>query len=278
MMADLGESIRDALVDFLSPLQEAGQNPGAMTEWLAKLGQTRAIAADPALLHIAEGAAALVEELSAFDAETLDSWAGISGVLDMGEKAAEIRAALRQFASDPARAQVAGALAEEVMALLLASYLRRRHGTFFRVAALLTLIEPRETSPTDPPLVQDGRTLRYARLLDRFKFGAVSDLVSHPGPALAEAYFPNDLAAASDAWSAAAALYPISRFWLMNSAWPGAPRIHRSSPHRHRHPPATSLRMRSPIVPIRAPATRRCRHLRRPFRTNITPRTSRPSA
>ncbi|HEX9359345.1 MAG TPA: hypothetical protein VF933_36730, partial [Streptosporangiaceae bacterium] len=208
MSSDFGKSIRNALVDFLSPLQEAAQDPRAMIDWLATLGQTEAIAADPALLQIAQHAATLVEQLSALDTSDLDSWTGIGEILDIGREASDIQSALRQFAADPGRAQVAGALAEEVMALLLASYLRRRHPSLFRVASLLTLIEPRESSPLDPPLIENDSTIRFPRLLDRFRFGSLNGLISHPGQALADIYLPHDMSAGADAWSAAALLYP----------------------------------------------------------------------
>jgi hypothetical protein len=63
MANDLGVSIRNALVDFLSPLQETASDPKALIDWLATLGQTETIAADPELLQIARHAATLIEKL-----------------------------------------------------------------------------------------------------------------------------------------------------------------------------------------------------------------------
>ena len=156
MANDLGISVRNALIDLLSPLQEAARDPKALIEWLATLGQTEAIAADPALLEIARHAQVLIEKLAAFDAQTLKSWTGLTSILESGREVSDIQRELRRFAEDPGRIQIAEGLAEEVMALLLASYLRRRHPTAFRVAALLTLIEAREHASLEPPLIENG--------------------------------------------------------------------------------------------------------------------------
>jgi hypothetical protein len=184
MANDLASSIQRALIDFLAPLQEATRDPKLLIDWLATLGQTETIATDPALLEIARHAQRVIDQLSAFDSQRLKSWTGLKSILENGSEVAAIQRELRQFAEDPGRIRIAQSLPKEVIALLLSTYLRRRHPTIFRIASLLTLIEAREISSLEPPLTEIGTTIRYARLLDSFKFGSVVDLLSQPGEPL----------------------------------------------------------------------------------------------
>ena len=221
MANNFATSIQGLLIDFLKPLEEAGSDPGKLTEWLATLGFGPGISSDPALTPIVQRAAALVAKVKALDAQTLQSWTGIASILSSGQDVATILQALRDFAADPARKDVTAGLAEELMSYLLASYLRRQHPTAFRVASLLTLIESRETAPVDPAIVTGGTTVRMARVLDRFKFGSVDDLITRPGATLEAFYFPNGLAAGADAWLSAERLFPNLGFLadLLGSSW-----------------------------------------------------------
>ena len=212
MANDLGSSIQKALIDFLSPLQEAASDPKALIDWLATLGQTPTVSADPALLQIARNASAVIKKLSAFDSTVLESWTGIDKLLESAGEISDIQRELRRFAEAPKRIQIADGLAEEVLSLMLAGYLRRRHPTSFRIACLLTLIEARENSSLDPPIIENEITIRYPRLLDRFNFAAVNGLINRPGVTLKKAYFANDLSAGADAWSAAERLFPNLSF------------------------------------------------------------------
>ncbi len=204
---DLNTAFRDALLDFLAPLDEAAQDPVALEAWLAQLGHTAAISGAPEVSGVFAHAGDLRAQLAAINPDTLESLSGLRSLLQSGREVSGFLQDLREFANDPARAQIAGTLGEDVMALLLASYLRRNHMTLFRVASILTLIEPSETSPAQPAVVQDGDTLRYPSFRDQFKFAAVSALISKPGETLHEFYFPNDLANGADAWLAATRLF-----------------------------------------------------------------------
>ena len=208
MPDDLGGAIRDELGQFLSPLQEAASDPEVLSDWLATLGQTERVSGDPALLEIARQAASLVQALSAIDLSSLQPWGAARKILESASEISDIWTRLREFSQDPQRIQATEGLAEDVMSLLLASYLRRRHPTFFRIAALLTIIQAQENSPLDPGIVDGGTTVRYPRAIDQFRFATISDLLSKPGETLQKGYFPNDLSAAADAWTAAAQLFP----------------------------------------------------------------------
>src|SRR5690349_20432217 len=163
MPNDLPTALRDLLVDFLAPLDEAARSPAALAGWLASLGHTDAVAADPALLRAAQHAQAVLAKLRALDASALDSADGLSSLLATGREVGAVVQEIRAVGADPARSAFAGGLAEEVTAYLLASWLRRRHPTAFRVAALLTLVDARESAAGDPPVVVNGVTVRHAR-------------------------------------------------------------------------------------------------------------------
>ncbi|MEO8629306.1 MAG: DUF6603 domain-containing protein, partial [Betaproteobacteria bacterium] len=208
MATDLTATIKALLIDFLAPLNEAASDPKVLADWLATLGYGAAIAGDPVLMPIVKLAPAVIAKLTALDAQSLQSWSGLASVLQCGRDVEAILKGLRDFAADPARNKIAAALPEEIMSFLLASYLRRRHATAFRVASLLTLIDARETAAMEAAIVEAGKTLRGARTLDRFKFAAINGLLTQPGATFKDFYFPNGMASGADAWLSAARLFP----------------------------------------------------------------------
>ncbi|MGH9886668.1 MAG: hypothetical protein ACREBE_14130, partial [bacterium] len=209
MANDLATSLQALLVDFLKPLDEVARDGSALAEWLASLGYTSAISRDPALLQIAQHGQAVLAKVQAFDAKTLESTDGLVSLLATAREVGTILQELRTFGADAARVQVASGLADEVMSFLLANHLRRNHPMLFRIASLLTLVDTKELTPADAPVVDaNGSALRYGRALDRFKFGAIDSLVHQPGATLKAAYLPNGLANGSDAWLAAQRLFP----------------------------------------------------------------------
>ena len=221
MAKDLATSLQNALVDFLSPLQQAARDPRALADWLAALGYTLAISGDPALITIIQHAAALHAKLSALNSESLKTWTGLASLLQMSKEIKDIMLELRVFAADPARALAAGELADEIMSLLLASYLRRKHVTAFRVVSLLRLVDSRETAALEPPLVENDAVLRYGRVTDRFRFSTVNDLITHPNQTLKDAYFPNAMVTGKDAWRSADLLFPSLSYLanVLGLAW-----------------------------------------------------------
>lgn len=202
------------LIDFLQPLQEAANDSQALIDWLATLGQVEAVSGSPALGTIIQNGAVIGQQLQALDPSTLDSWSGIRQILTLGRETSNILQQLRQFASDPSRAQVAEGLGEDILSLLLASYLRRKQPIAFRVASLLTLIQAREYAVPDAGVVVSGVTLRYPRVVDQFRFDVIGNLLSKPGQTLSAAYFPNDLATGIDAYNGAQQFFNALSFLM----------------------------------------------------------------
>jgi len=207
MGSDFLSTFRDALLDFLSPLAEVADDTVAREAWLAQLGHTAAISGAPELGTIFAQAGAIKTELSALDLSTIESLAGIQNLLQTARSVSTLVQALRQFGNDPARASVAATLGEDIMALLLGSFLRRNHITLFRIASILTLIEAAETTSPAPAVIQNGVVVRESPYYDQFDFSRVSALLSNPGQTLRQYYFPNNLALAQDAWTAAGRVF-----------------------------------------------------------------------
>lgn len=197
----------DALLDFLSPLVEVADDSVACEAWLSQLGHTAAISGAPELGMVLDQAAAIKAELTVLNSSPIDTLAGIENLLQTARSVATLEQALRQFGNDPARASIAATLGEDIMALLLATYLRRNHMMLFRMASILTLIRAAETTPPAPAVVQDGVTVRFSPYFDQFNFAVVGPLISNPGPILRDYYFPNNLALAQDAWTAAGRIF-----------------------------------------------------------------------
>ncbi len=207
MASDFISVFRDALLDFLAPLDEAANNPAVLQAWLAQLGHTAAISGAPELSEIFAHAGALRATLAGLNPSSLQTLAGLQSLLQSGRDVSALVQELREFGNDPARANVAAELGEKVMALLLASYLRRNEMPLFRAASVFTLIASAETSLPAPAIVVDGAVVRNSASYDKFNFSAVSALFSDPGHTLGEYYFPNNLAQGQDAWLAAARLF-----------------------------------------------------------------------
>ncbi len=210
----MDSALQNVLIDFLQPLQDAASDSQALIDWLATLGQVEAVSGSPALGTIVQNAAVIIEQLQALDPATLESWRGIQQILTLGRQTSHILQQLRQFAADPSRAQAAEGLGEDILSLLLASYLRRKQPTAFRVAALLTLIQARDYAALDAGIVVNGVTLRYPRVVDQFRFDQISNLLSKPGRTLSAAYFPNDLATGIDAYNGAQQFFSALSFFL----------------------------------------------------------------
>jgi hypothetical protein len=207
MPNDLARSIRAALLDVLAPLREAAADPTVLAAWLAELGYTAVVASDPAVLRIAGLAETIARAIEGLDDAALDRWDGVQAMLATARGLSDLVAQLRQFGQDPTRIDVAAGLADEIVARLLATHLRARHPVAFRVASTLGVVAAREHGTHDAPVIRDGTTVRFSRVLDRFDTGAAGRLLGGPGAELARLYLPNALATGGDAWLAAQRLF-----------------------------------------------------------------------
>ncbi len=198
MANDLSLSVKRALLALIAPLRESASDSRLLGDWLGNIGYTKATTSDPALAAAATKVDAIGSALEALSDTSLDSWDGLSTLLETGRQLQGVVSDLRQFAASANPAQAATNLPDDVVALLLATWLRRAHPALFRVGATLGVIDSRESGATDPAIVVNGATARYARALDRFRFDAISALLAGPGKAIAQAYLPNGLATGSD--------------------------------------------------------------------------------
>jgi hypothetical protein len=208
MGQSLAESVLALLVDFITPLEAAAKDERARRALFASLGHTPSVSSDPGLVAMLNGVSTLSTQLSSVDPSTLDSWAGVQKLLSLAQQVDALVDGFEQIANDPNLAAVAASLAEEIAALLLASWLRRNHETVFSVLAFLTLINRREAIPLNPGVVQGDTTLRNAYLLDEFEFSRIGDLASNPGDTLLTWYLPNGMQTGADAQLSASRLFP----------------------------------------------------------------------
>jgi hypothetical protein len=208
MSGDLVASLESLIGDVFAPLKAAAGSQRLLDALLDLLGHTETVSQDPTLKNAITQAGSLLTQLSSLDPATLESWDGIQRLLQISQGVSASIQSLDALENDPKLAQVAAQLAEELAALLLANYLRRRHETLFHVASFLTLVRVRELATLDPPVVDGTTILRKGRLLDEFQFSAVSDLLSDPWKTLEAEYLPNGMAKGVDAWAAARNLFP----------------------------------------------------------------------
>lgn len=202
-MADsLGTALRDEVLHLFGPVVAASRSTRGAALLLRGLGYTDAIATRPDLAAALADLAAAAGAIEAID--DLDSWQAIQQLLESIARAGD--------AIDALGASGLASLGRELADKLVSTYLRARFPRLFRMACLLTLIDPAEAMPA-LPLERDGAAIaRLPRRVDRLRFDRARRLVSAPLDMLAEVYFPNQLATASDAHAAAARVFePLVR-------------------------------------------------------------------
>ena len=204
-------ALRDEIVALLEPLVAAARQPIGVRLLLESLGRTEDVGGRPDLRAEIERLAGLVQELSALDADALDSWTGVSRVLSLANDVFAAVRGVEQLVQDPGLAEQARDLGHDLVEQLLAMYLRARRSTLFRVASLLTLITPAETAAPQPMVTDGSKVLRLGRRADRLELERMETLLGDPSATLLEHYFPNDLDAAADAYRSAERLFPPLR-------------------------------------------------------------------
>ena len=210
---DLSLSVQRALTEIVAPLRASATDSQVLQNWLSSLGYPSAITADPALASIVARVEAVGQAIEGFDATSLKGWEGLASLLQAASGLTGIFSDLKQFAASHANTAVVGGIADEMITLTVASWLRRRHPQVFRIASALRVIDARETLTLDPAVVVNGVTSRYERALDHFHFDTIGDLFKGPGKVLAERYLPNGLTAAPDVVLAEETLFRVLS-WL----------------------------------------------------------------
>ena len=194
-MPALGTALRQELERLLEPLVSAA---GSAERWplvLALIGREADAAQDPGLQAALDDLAAL----AALEDVSVQTWEGIEELLTASSQAMGALRELEQAASDPARVQNLGAdLAQQLTAVQL----RRYHPLLFRLAALVTLVEPDAVRPA-------GAQVRTTWIGDDLHLDRIGPLLRDPWAQLSAAYLPNGLATAADAHAAADRLFPL---------------------------------------------------------------------
>jgi hypothetical protein len=204
-------ALRDEIVALLEPLVSAARQPIGVALLLESLGRTEAIGGRADLRAEIERVAGLVQELAALDTDSLDSWAGVSRVLTLTSDLFAAVRGLEQLVQDPGLAEQTRDLGHDLVEQLLAMYLRAHHATLFRVASLLTLITPAETSPPQSMVSDGAKVVRLGRRADRLDLERIDTLLAEPSQTLVDFYFPNGLDRAEDAYTSAERLFPPLR-------------------------------------------------------------------
>jgi len=169
MPNDLAASLKQTLIALIAPLRESATNVDLLRDWLAPLGYTPTTTDDPALPQIATKAQSIGASIEAIADGSLDSWDSISNLLQIGRQLQGLLADLRQFAATADPSKAAATLPDEIMSLLLATWLRREHPVFrrrrFFLPGDIQWLTPAGAEMTEPDW-QAGYAKSVAVLLD----------------------------------------------------------------------------------------------------------------
>jgi hypothetical protein len=205
----LSIQLRDELRKLLEPVVLAAEDPEGWSLVLGLVGHAGEVAEHPELRAALDRLGTAARAVGDLDDDSLRSWEGLDRLV---RASGDAMAALRELESGVGHPDLAALLAnlgQELAEQLVALYLRRHHARLFRAASLLTLVDPSEQTGPIPPVL-DGATLRReAWMRDALRFDRAGALVQRPWATLAEVYFPNALAGASDAHLAAQRLFPL---------------------------------------------------------------------
>src|SRR5262245_37818939 len=203
----MAAGLRQELGRLFEPLVVAA---GSAERWplvLALVGHTADAAGDPGLRAALDDLAAL----AALGDVDVESWEGIEALLRSSSRAMDALRELERAASNPALAGRLQRLGLELAEQLTAVYLRRFHARIFRLAALLTVVDPAEALDAHPAVFAGGERVRAAWMADELHLDRLGLLLRDPWTVLRAAYLPNNLATAADAHAAADRLFPHLR-------------------------------------------------------------------
>jgi Family of unknown function (DUF6603) len=202
MSTSLLQSLARELVALLGPIRTAVESPLAFQRLIDELGLvSRDNSELLETLRNAADVATRLEELTSQEA----TFETIGTVLDASDSVFSLVSRLSAggggTATDPE------ALGRDLVELLVAEWLARRHAVAREVAVLLTLVEPAERQLTPPLEISNGDVVRIPEAIDRFHLERLVDLLRDPVGTLRVAYV-NDLQTDEDARAVGAKLFP----------------------------------------------------------------------
>ena len=206
-MPSLAAALKQELARLCEPLVVAA---GSAERWLlvlALVGHTADTAGDPGLRAALDDLGAL----AALGDVGVETWEGIEAILTSSSRAMYALHELQHAANNPALADRLQQLGTELAEQLTAVYLRRYHARIFRLAALLTLVDPAEFHDFRPAVFAGGVRVRSAWAADELHLDRLGALLRDPWAVLRAVYLPNNLATAADAHAAADRLFPLLR-------------------------------------------------------------------
>jgi len=206
-MPSLAAALGQELARLFEPLVVAARSRERWPLVLALVGHTADAVDDPGLRTALDDLASLV----ALGDVDVESWEGIEALLTSSSRAMNALRELERAVSNPALAGRLQRLGPELAEQLTAVYLRRYHARIFRLAALLTLVDPAEVLDARPAVFAGDVRVRAAWMADELHLDSLGPLLRDPWTALRAAYLPNNLATAADAHAAADRLFPHLR-------------------------------------------------------------------
>jgi hypothetical protein len=204
MADDLLSVFTGELEELFRPITDVVDNPLLLPRLLSEIGVESDAVGGDTLVTALSAIANLVEDARQLAAAPSPSFADIASVL---QAVGTVFQSLRALSVAGSPAQQIETFGIDLVDLLVASYLRRAHPVARQVVALLTLLEPAETQPLQPPLVVNGVVVQSNFHIDRFHLDRISALLHDPVGTLRAAYV-TPLVTVDDANAMADKLFP----------------------------------------------------------------------
>lgn len=195
-------SLVRSLASMLSPLSGSAANDLLQRRMLDELGIVNHDA--PSLASLLDSIADLERQIDALARIEVVSLQTVTDALALGAQALSI---LRS--ADAATGPFRGArnAGRDLATWLISVWLQAHHPVAYRLAALLTLIEPAASRPVTLAQVDAGVLTRGEHRLDGFALNRIAALLRNPVSTLRDAYL-NDLLTDEDAWVSAERMFP----------------------------------------------------------------------
>jgi hypothetical protein len=211
MGTSLFDTLSTGLRDLLAPIVDAVEDPYWLAALLDALGSAPDNSAAAPFASALQAIVGVVQEIEVISSTSSPSIADIGRLLETFRKAT---LAIESLESSAQITAGLGAVARDLIDLLIGIYVSGRFPLLYRLAVLLCVIDsPEEVVPT-PPVVVDGKTVRRGVSLPRFYPDRLVGLLQDP-VALLKAQYLNPLVTDVDANAVADKLFPRVRGMLL---------------------------------------------------------------